>query len=372
MPNKISKIISSFLVGPLFTLLNVSMLITGCGSKYTSAPVAIPFYEQVNLVTDITGQGTSRVDANLLNPWGIAISSTGTFCISANHSGAGVIYDNNGQQLFAPPSIPTGFLVPSPGNSPPTGVVYAPAFTGTSLYGPSTFIFATEDGMISSWNTVSEVSVMATVTMADKSSTGAVYKGLALATDGGESFLYATDFHNGKIDVFNSNVVSVNTKPFIDPGIPAGFAPFNIQNIGGLLYVTYAKQSAPDNEDDSPGAGNGFVNIFTPGGIFVKRFATQGTLNSPWGITQVPSAATSFGQVANAILIGNFGDGHINVFNSNGTYQGQLINNSAPVCIPGLWAITFDTSSKADPNRLYFTAGPGDEAHGLFGYLKKM
>jgi uncharacterized protein (TIGR03118 family) len=140
-------------------------------------------------------------------------------------------------------------------------------------------------------------------------------------------------------------------------------------NIAGQLYVTYAKQLAPDNHDDESGPGNGFVDIFTPGGALVKRFVTQGNLNSPWGIAQPPSA---FGQVANAILIGNFGDGNINVYDANGAYQGKLMNGSTPINIPGLWAITFDNVLPADPNQLFFTAGPTQEAHGLFGYVKKL
>ena len=136
-----------------------------------------------------------------------------------------------------------------------------------------------------------------------------------------------------------------------------------------MMYLTYAKQLAPDNHDDEAGPGNGYVNIFTPAGILIKRFATKGPLNSPWGITQ---SSTAFGQLSNAILIGNFGDGHITVYDANGMYQEQLMNNSTPISIPGLSAITFDNVSPADPDQLFFTAGPMKESHGLFGYLKKM
>jgi uncharacterized protein (TIGR03118 family) len=190
-----------------------------------------------------------------------------------------------------------------------------------------------------------------------------------MANDGGSNFIYVTDFHNAKIDVFDNNFTFVTTKPFVDPGIPAGFAPFNIVNIGGQLFVTYAKQLAPDNHDDQAGPGNGYVDIYTPGGLLVKRFVTQGMLNSPWGIAQAPAG---FGQVANAILIGNFADGNINVYDVNGTYKGKLMHGGTAISIPGLWAITFDNIAPADPNQLYFTAGPNSEAHGLFGYLKKM
>jgi len=360
MTNKRCKIVSSFLIDTLFILFNVSALITGCNSKYTVVPVTN--YEQVNLVSDTAGYGNARIDTNLLNAWGIAMSPTGVFWIAANHSGTSAIYDNTGKQLLASVKIPLG--------ASPSGVI----FNGTSDFTipnncVSLFIFSTEDGIISAWNKNTGTTA---VTVADRSSAGAVYKGLAMANDGGANFIYATDFHNGKIDVFDNNFALVTTKPFDDPGIPAGFAPFNIQNIGGQLYVTYAKQLAPDNHDDDAAPGNGYVDIYTAAGILVKRLATQGTLNSPWGIAQVPSAATSFGQATNAILVGNFGDGHINVFDSNGTFKGQLEGTGTPISIPGLWAITFNPVSPADPNQLYFTAGPGDEAHGLFGYLKKM
>ncbi len=364
MWNKHCKIVSSFFIGTFFILFNMSALITGCNSKYAVTPITN--YEQINLVSDTAGYSATRIDTNLLNAWGIAISPTGVFWIAANHSGTSVIYDNTGKQLLAPVKIPLGV---TPNGASPSGVI----FNSTADFtipnnGTSLFIFSTEDGIISAWNKNTGTT---TVTVADRSSAGAVYKGLAMANDGGANFIYATDFHNGKIDVFGNNFAFVTTKPFNDPGIPAGFAPFNIQNIGGQLYVTYAKQLAPDNHDDSAAPGNGYVDIYTAAGVLVKRFATQGTLNSPWGIAQVPTAATSFGQATNAILVGNFGDGHINVFDSSGAYKGELTGNGTPISIPGLWAITFDTVSPTDPNLLYFTAGPGDEAHGLFGYLKK-
>ena len=365
MVYKLRKIVSSSLIGMLPIVFSASALMTGCYSKYAIVPAIS--YEQVNLVSDTAGYGASRIDTNLLNAWGIAISPTGVFWIAANHSGASVIYDNNGKQLLAPVNIPLGA---SQHGSSPTGVIFnSTADFAIPNNGMSLFIFSTEDGIISAWNKNTGTT---NVTVADRSSAGAVYKGLAMANDGGANFIYATDFHNAKIDVFDSNFAFVTSKPFYDPGIPVGFAPFNIQNIGGQLYVTYAKQLAPDNHDDSAAPGNGYVDIYTASGVLVKRFATQGRLNSPWGVVQVPAAAASFGLTTNAILVGNFGDGRINVFDSNGAYQGQLTKSGTPISIPGLWAITFDTVSPADPNQLFFTAGPGGEAHGLFGYLRKM
>jgi uncharacterized protein (TIGR03118 family) len=227
------------------------------------------------------------------------------------------------------------------------------------------FIFATEDGILSAWNASLGASSM---TVVDNSLSGTVYKGVAMASDGGANFLYATDFHNAKIDVFDKNFAPVTTKPFMDPNIPAGFAPFNIRNINGWLYVTYAKQLAPDNHDDQKGLGNGFVDIYKPDGTLVKRFASQGMLNSPWGIESVTH---KFGQIEDAILVGNFGDGHINVFSMNGEFAGQVKEKGKALTIPGLWAITFDPFAPADPDNLYFTAGPNGENDGLFGYVAK-
>lgn len=350
----------------LFILSGFFMLSMGCNKKDTT-PTPTPgvaSYQQVNLVADATGQGALRTDPKLLNAWGIAITPNGVFWLAANHSGSTLIYDTSGAQLLAPVNVPVGADV---NGASPTGVVFnnTPDFVIPGK-GPGLFIYSTEDGILSAWNGNAGAS---TITVASRDSVGAVYKGLAIANDGGANFVYATDFHNAKVDVFDRNFAHVTTKPFNDPGIPAGFAPFNIQNIGGQLYVTYAKQLAPDNEDDQGGAGNGFVDIYTPAGTLVKRFATQGALNSPWGITQAPA---TFGLLANAILIGNFGDGHISVYDSNGGYQGQLMTNNTPVSIDGLWAITFNNVFPDAANKLYFTAGPGGEAHGLFGFLKKM
>ena len=366
MTTTFNKITNSSLRSILIILISIFLLSTGC-KKSDSTPTPTPSgpsYHQVNLVADTAGFNAGRLDAMLLNAWGIAIRPNGEIWFSVNHSGAALIYDNNGAQLLAPVNIPLGI---NPNGASPDGVIY----NSTTDFiipgkGASLFIFSTEDGLLSAWNASTGAT---TITVADRSGAGAVYKGIAMASDGGANFLYATDFFNGKVDVFDNNFGYVSTKPFIDPGIPAGYAPFNIFNLGSQLYVTYAKQLAPDNKDDESGPGHGYVDIYTPGGALVKRLITQGMLNSPWGIAQAPAA---FGQVANAILIGNFGDGNINVYDPNGVYQGKLMQNGTAVSIPGLWAITFDNVAPADPNQLYFTAGPTKEAHGLFGYLKKI
>ena len=336
--------------------------ITGCNkaSTSTSAPAT---YQQVNLVADSAGYGTARIDPYLNNAWGIAIGPTGALWIASNHKGLSTVYDRNGIQLMTPVNIPLGL---NANGSSPAGVVYN---TTSSFIIPLTaqvskFIFSTEDGIISAWS-----SGTSAITVVDKSASGKVYKGIAMATSGTSNYVYATDFHNGKVDAFDGAFYSVGM-PFLDPTIPAGFAPFNIQNIAGQLYVTYAMQKSPDKHDDQSGVGNGYVSIFNYDGTFVRRFASQGTLNSPWGIVQAPSG---FGLGSNDILVANFGDGRINIFDANGNYQGQLMAGTSPLSIDGLWDITFPQNSipAGDPNQLFFTAGPQHENHGLFGYIKK-
>jgi uncharacterized protein (TIGR03118 family) len=368
MKTTYNKIIGRPQVFAMLCIAGLFIMTAGCKKSsydntttYTAPGVS---YLQVNLVSDTAGFGAGRMDANLLNAWGIAIDPTGRLWIAANHSGSTLIYDNSGNQLMTPVNIPLGAVR---NGASPDGVIYnSTADFQISGKGASQLIYATEDGILAAWNAGAGAS---TITVADRSAAGAVYKGIAMATDGGANFIYATDFHNAKVDVFDNTFTYVTTKPFLDPAIPAGFAPFNIMNIGGQLYVTYAKQLAPDNHDDQAGPGNGYVDIFTPGGILVKRFVTQGYLNSPWGIAQAPAA---FGQKSGAILIGNFGDGNINVYDANGNYLSKLMYNGNVIRIPGLWAISFDNVAPANPNWLYFTAGPNQEAHGLFGYLAKM
>lgn len=310
---------------------------------------------QTNLVADTAGYGAAKVDPALVNAWGIAVNPTGIIWISANHTASSTVYDKTGQTLRPPVTIPS---VAAGDAGAPTGIV----FNGSTDFAGNKFIFSGEDGVITAW-----AGGNAAVKVADRSASDAVYKGLAIATDAGASFLYAANFKGGKIDVFDKNFNYVTTKPFADASIPAGFGPFNIQNIGGMLYVTYAKLKGPDNEDDEAGPGNGYVNIFRPDGTLVSRFASKGTLNSPWGITHAPAG---FAGNAETILVGNFGDGRINVFDLHGNFKGQLQNNGQPIGIEGLWAIDFLNPNATNTDPLYFTAGPHDESHGLFGVLK--
>jgi uncharacterized protein (TIGR03118 family) len=319
--------------------------------------------EQVTLVADAAGMGAMRTDPNLLNPWGMAFSPHEAIWLAANHKGASLVYGEDGNQLSAPVDIPLGGV---PFASSPSGVVY----NGTNgFYIPKTrekskFIFSTEDGIIAAWS-----SGNSTVTVADRSEGGAVYKGIAIASNGGKDYIYATNFYSGMIDVFDQGFNYMNMS-FIDTKIPAGYAPFGIKNIDGRLFVTYAMQNA-QRHDDVAGPGHGYIDIFNTDGTVYRRFATQGVLNSPWGIVE-----TETGGRPEHILVGNFGDGNINVFDESGAYLGQLSDGTRPITIPGLWALAFDEGNEKEfehegDGRLYFTAGPNQESDGVFGYLRR-
>jgi uncharacterized protein (TIGR03118 family) len=348
------------------------LLIAGSGCDRLFDELPIPNhdndtrYKQTNLVSDTDAFMGARIDTNLVNAWGIAINPSGIIWISSNGKGAAVVFDKNGMPKRSPVSVPSMGML---NGGVPSGAVFnnTSDFIIPATGEKSKFIFAGEDGKLYAWS-----SGDSTRTVANRSAWNAVYKGIEIAMDGGSNFLYVTNFHAGQIDVFDMNFKYVTTKPFVDPMIPIGFAPFNIRLIDGVLFVTYAKQLAPDNHDDQKGLGNGYVDVFKTDGSLIKRFASKGKLNSPWGIEK---AADGFGQGKHTILIGNFGDGHINMFEElTGDFLGQLkAKGGKPVAIDGLWAITFPDGNIPgdDPYKLYFTAGPFDESHSLFGYLTK-
>jgi uncharacterized protein (TIGR03118 family) len=359
----------------LLTLLCCSFLFAACGGG--DGGHMTPgggMFQVTNLVSDVAGQA-ANTDPNLVNAWGLARSAnmTAPFWISDNHTGVSTLYDGTGKPFpTASPLVVT--VPPPPGAEPgsissPTGLVFNGTgdfmITEGSNSAPSLFIFDTEDGTLAGW--AQTVDVDNAILTVDNSGDEAIYKGLALASNATGNFLFATDFHNGAVDVFDREFQPATLQgSFSDPTIPAGFAPFGIQAIGSNLYVTYAKQDA-DKEDDVPGAGNGYINVFNTDGIRVKRFASNGTLNSPWGIVLAPA---NFGAFSNALLVGNFGDGRINAFNpSTGQFLGQLTaTNGNPIAIQGLWGLEFGNGGTAGPlDTLFFTAGPGGEEHGLFG-----
>jgi uncharacterized protein (TIGR03118 family) len=339
-------------------------------------------YEQHNLVSDLADRA-DRVDPNLVNPWGLTSSPTGPWWVANNGTGTATLYRGDGAPVPNPTS-PFVVKIPSANgtdNGVPTGIVFNTsggfAVSEDEKAGRSVFIFASEDGVISGWSP----HVNPTAAIVGIKAPDAVYKGLAIGQTRFGTFIYATNFLNGTIDVFDAEFHQAHLhnirfphsfapEAFIDRQIPPGFAPFGIQNIGGLLFVTYAKQEPPDNTDDEPGPGNGFVNIFTTRGQLISRFAARGALNSPWGLALAPH---NFGQFSNHLLVGNFGDGHINAFNlRTGELDGQLSDpQGQPITIDGLWSLKFGNGFDSGPtNLLFFTAGIEDEAHGLFGTLR--
>ena len=339
---------------------------TGIGLVEVYDLGAAPAHLQTNLVSDVPGLA-SHTDSNLANPWGIATSATSPFWVADNHTGVSTIYNTSG--------TPQGLVVtvpPAAGGTQgsPTGIVFNSSNDFQVSAGtPARFIFATEDGTISGWASGTNA-----ILKVDNSASEAVYKGLAIGNNGTSNFLYAANFHAGRIDAFNATFAPATLAgSFSDATIPAGYAPFNIQNIGGVLYVTYALQDA-DAHDDVPGLGHGFINKFDLNGNFIARFASRGTLNSPWGLAVAPAG---FGAFANALLIGHFGDGRIDAFNSaTGALLGQLADDSShAISIEGLWGLKFGNGvSGGDANTLYFAAGiAGPDAledHGLFGSIK--
>jgi uncharacterized protein (TIGR03118 family) len=327
------------------------------------------FVTQTNLVSD-GAVPAALVDPKLVNPWGISNLPGGPFWVSDNGAGLATLYDGQGAKQALEVTIPGA----GGGEAAPTGQVSNPgaAFLVSVVTpqgiksGPAKFIFAGEDGGISGWNP--NVDPTHAILKVDHTRDGAIFKGLAKGDLGGKTYLFATDFHNARVDVFDDTFTEQHwAGAFGDPRVPKGFAPFGVQNLNGTIYVTYAKQDA-DAEDDVAGRGNGFVDAFDTGGHLLGRLEHGRYFDSPWGLAQAPA---DWGQFAGDVLVGQFGSGQIAAFNSRGKFDGLLRNqDGSAVKIEGLWSLTFGNGAKnADPEKLYFTAGPNDEADGLFGSL---
>jgi uncharacterized protein (TIGR03118 family) len=346
------------------------------------------------LTSDVPG-ATPNTDPVLQNAWGVAFTPAASpFWIADNATGCSTLYDGTGvpQALQVKIPLPGGsvpntacqMVIPNtnPTNAAPTGMVWNPttnpmtAFLvpGTNL--PASFIWATEDGTISAWTGgLSPDPNNARLAVDNPNpANGAVYKGLVFGVNANGVFLFATNFRAGTVDVFgpatassNGMYVPVTTDGgFTDTDIPPGFAPFGIQNINGDLFVTYAKQNAAKH-DDVAGRGNGFVDIFDTDGHLLQRFASQGPLNSPWGVAR---ASFAFGRFNGDILVGNFGNGRINAFDSDGHFLGAVRDvNNKPIVIDGLWTLTLGGGRNSSSDTLYFTAGPNGETDGLFGTI---
>ena len=328
-------------------------------------------YTVHSLVSD-TGVDGSKIDANLVNGWGITAGPTTPWWVADNGTDTSTLYRGDGTIVPLVVSVPGG----------PTGTVFntcpTTAFVVSSgaASGAARFIFDNEDGEVRGWNpnvpaagsTVTEVGAAA--------DDGASYKGLAIGTVGSACYLYAADFHNAKVDVYDAGFTKQSwAGAFVDPGIPGGFAPFGIKNLNGMIFVTYAKQDA-DAGDEIAGEGLGYVRAFGTDGSFLGRVASRDALNAPWGLAWAPATDgqghPGFGKFSGDLLVGNFGDGRINAFAwtpDGWEARGHLkTSNHHPLVIDGLWGIGFGNGFGSGPiTTLYFAAGPDDEAHGLFG-----
>lgn len=311
-----------------------------------------------NLITDDQSANPAPLtDPNLINAWGVSFPPGGPLWVSAADSSRSMLYSID-PVTDAPTKI--GLEVSIAGN--PTGQV----FNGNSAaFNGDAFVFASEDGSISGWRGA----LGTTAEILQPASADNVYKGLATAQVGDHSYLYAADFLGSEIDVVKGDAGAPDlTGNFVDPTLPAGYAPFNVQTIGDRVYITYALQNA-DGDEEVPGVGLGFVNVFDTQGNFISRVGSDGMLNAPWGLALGPS---SFGDFAGDLFVGNFGDGRINIFDlATNTFIGQLLDiHGNPIAIDGLWALTPGNDGRAgSADRLYFTAGPDEESHGLVGVL---
>jgi uncharacterized protein (TIGR03118 family) len=337
-------------------------------------------YRQINLVSDIPGVARTT-DPNLVNPWGMSHPPDGPLWVSNNNADVSTVYVGAQEEsplvprmvpTAPPPGATSPLVVKIPGGSP-TGQVFNPSTQFVVKHGmasaPAAFLFASEHGDITGWAPNVPAAGSTDAQLAFQSPT-AVYKGLAI--DPVKPRLFAANFHDGTVDVFDGNF-NLSHPGFVDPNLPPGYAPFNVANLGGKLYVTYALQNAAKH-DDVAGLGNGFVDVYSLDGAFISRLVTGGALNSPWGLV---IATPDFGRFSNDLLVGNFGmttssaDGSIHAYDPvTGKLKGTLTNpDGNPIRINGLWGFIFGDKVVGTPNTLFFSAGIADEAHGLLGTL---
>lgn len=332
-----------------------------CGGGHHHHPPATSNYAATSLVSDRPALPAAHTDPNLVNGWGVAFNPRGFVWVVANGTAKSTLYDGNGVAQSLVVSTPPG----------PTGIV----FNGTQDFklsqngvtAPSPFIFASESGSISAWSPT--VSPTTAVVVFDGSAGGSVYKGLAISRYANANYLYAADFHNGRVDVFDASFAKVALPgAFSDPGLPAGYAPFGIQASGERIFVAYAKREA-SGDDEEAGAGLGIINVYDTSGNLLKRLVSGGALNAPWGMALAPA---DFGSASNMLLVGNFGDGKINAYDpSTGAAGGPLRKaDGTPLVVDGLWGIAFGNGLNSQPvNTLFYAAGPDDETHGQYGRI---
>ncbi len=339
---------------PMFRIAAAVILLAGAASAQK--------YNQTNLVSNVPGVALTT-DPNLVNAWGLARSSSSPWWVADNGTGLSTLYNGEGAKQALEVTVAGGA---------PTGAV----FNGSSDFAldvgkPARFLFVSEDGTVSGWNPT----FAATQAVAVATTPGAVYKGLAIGVEDGKRQLYATDFHGGHIDVFDASFHPLTRRhgddgdgAFQFEGRLRGLSPFGIQNIGGNLFVTFAKPDAA-GKDDVPGAGNGVVAVFTPAGRLIRIFEHVQDLNSPWGLALAPG---DFGAFSHHLLVGQFGSGEILAYNmATGRFAGKMLDSSgSTLMIEGLWGLSFGNGKPAGPaTTLFFSAGPNDEEDGLFGTL---
>src|SRR6188472_4382643 len=352
--------------GPILRITFLAAVASAALVAAAQLPAAPPggTFAVTSLVSNVPG-AAAATDPNLVNGWGLARSGTSPWWVADNAAGTGKATLYTGAGAINP------LVVAVDGG--PTGAVFAGvagnflvATTASATLAPASFIFDSEDGMIRAWRGGSAALVTA------HGAPGAIYKGLAIAQPTpGHPLLYAADFHNGVVDVFDGAWTNVTPAgSFTDPELPAGYAPFGIQTIGARVFVSYAKQDA-DAEDELAGQGRGFVDAYDLAGNLLERVAQHGQLNAPWGLALAPA---SFGRYAGDLLVGNFGDGQINAYEETSSgfeHRGTLRDaNGGKLVIDGLWALQFgNAGSNGNPDTLFFTAGPDGESHGLFGMI---
>ena len=341
---------------PLHSLaVAVALAITSLASPAVEVSVT-------NLVTDDQGANPAKItDPGLVNAWGISYSPTSPFWVSSNGAGTSTVY-----RVDPVTQAPTkaALTVAIPGAGSITGQVFNAG--GAGQFNGNAFLFVSEDGTVSGWR-----GSLGT-TAETLASVNGIYKGAAYATVGGNGYLYAADFGRGSIDVFKGNAGAANlTGTFTDAALPSGYVPFNVQTLAGSLFVTYARRDG-NSTDETAGAGFGFVDRYDLQGNLLGRVASGGVLDAPWGLAIAPS---SFGALAGSLLVGNFGDGHISAYDlATDSFMGQIEDgNGRALAIDGLWALSVGNGAGAgSSNLLYFTAGPGDESHGVFGVMQSV
>ena len=369
-------------------LLPALFLLSACGGGSSSPAMSSPSpkptptsptdYELTYLVSSSSTIPAQNVDSRLINAWGLAFAPTAYAWVSDAGSNYSSLYDGNGSPPASTSGVPAYVTIPSgtSGIAGPTGIVYNSSSSGFDISSggvsaPATFLFATLGGAIEGWNeTVNANSAV----VAYNSTNGASFTGLTMATVNGTSYLYAADFKNDAIDVFNSSFAPVMPGAFFDSAIPSGYAPYNIQNIPNAsgtpqLYVTYAQPSATSPQHVTFGTGLGYVALFQWDGTLISTLVSQGALNAPWGLAIAPS---NFGTLSGDLLVGNLGNGAINAYNpTTGASMGAMMgSNGQQLFVPGLWGLAFGNSYDSQPtNTLFFTGGPDTQTAGVFGRI---